>query len=405
MPKTDEDSDFIRTALLWREIRSNLHGLGNHKEDTGADSKYVISPPATDYLAPNIYGYVNIHAGQELREILGQTFLTMTPQLRKELFAKAPTDTNECAQAVAIWIARLNVIKSGLASFPMPVDRGEISTTMESLTIAPPPNGTIQAPQASPSQASITACLERDQYQCIITGRKFSDGASTEVVPLIPFAFANHPCCRDMDFWKMVEMFFGSEAIDTLFAGLLERVISLENLITLDSSIHTMFNSGALTLTPTTPSRDPIPVMDDYRGSYWLDIGYDHAVRSADFIQSTKGFSPGEVGKLRPWSRIAIACHEGIPGYTPTLPLPSYFALRRVILSIKNTIAYKPPLPDEFSFSDASSTPSSPATTVDFWNQYPTDPATSDNPCADPVLEASAILQDLVDQGSLERSP
>ena len=291
----------------------------------------------------------------------------MTHQLRKELFGKAPTDTNECAQAVGMWIARLNVIKSGLASFPMPVDGGGISTTMESLTIAAPPDGTTQAQQASPNQASITACLERDQYQCIITGRKISDGSSTEVVPLIPFAFANHPRCRDLDFWKMLDMFFGPEAIDTLFAGLLELVDSLENLVTLDSSIHAVFNSGALTLTPRVAVWDPIPVINDYRGDYWLDIGYDHGVRSSDFIKSTKGFSPGQVGTLHPWSRIAIACHEAMPGHALTLPLPSYFALRAFILSLKNTIAYKLPPPDEFSLYDGSLTPS-PASPVDFGN-------------------------------------
>ena len=215
-------------------------------QDTGADSIYFISPQATDYLAPPLYAYVNLDAGEELREILGHSLQSLTHELKQELFSKAPTDTNECAQAVGIWITRLNVIKSGLAGFPMPVDGGGISNTMESLTIAPPPDGTAQAPQARPSQASIklTACLERDNYQCIITGRKISDGSSTEVVPLIPFAFANHPYCRDLDFWKMLDMFFGSEAIDTLFAGLLERVDNLENLVTLDSSIHAMFNSG-----------------------------------------------------------------------------------------------------------------------------------------------------------------
>ena len=322
---------------------------------------------------------------------------------KRAICHKAPTDTNECAQAVGIWIARLNVIKSGLASFPMPVDRGGTITTMKSLTISPPPDGTTQAQQECPSHASITACSERDQYQCIITGRKISDGSSTEVVPLIPFAFANRPCCRDLDFWKMLDMFFGSEAIDTPFAGLLERADSLENLITLDSSIHTMFNSGGLTLTPGTATRDPIPIINDYRGGYWLNIGYDHGVRESDFIKSTKCFSSGQVGTLYPWDRIAIACHEGMPGHAPTLPLPSYFALRAFILSLKNTIAYKPPVPDEFSFSDASLTPS-PATPVDFGNQYPTDPATSDNPCADPVLEASAILQGLASEGALERS-
>ena len=64
---------------------------------------------------------------------------------KRAICHKAPTDTNECAQAVGIWIARLNVIKSGLASFLMSVDGGGISTTMESLTIAPPRDGTTQA--------------------------------------------------------------------------------------------------------------------------------------------------------------------------------------------------------------------------------------------------------------------
>ena len=363
----------------------------------------IIFPPAPYYMAPDLYDYVNLDANEELREILGHSLHSLTHELKQELSTKAPTDTNEIAQAVGIWITRLNVIKSGLASFPMSVDGGGISTTMESLTIAPPPDGTTQAQQTSPSQASITACLERDQYQCIITGRKISDGSSTEVVPLIPFAFANHPRCRDLDFWKMLDMFFGPEAIDTLFAGLLERVNSLENLVTLDSSIHAMFNSGGLALTPRTATDDPIPVINDYKGSYWLDIGYGHGVRDSDFIKSTKCFSSGQVGTLYPWNRIAIACHEAMTDHAITLPLHSYFALRDFILSLKNTIAYKPRMPDEFSFSDGSLT-LSPATPVDFGNQYPTDPATSDNPCADPVLEASAILQDLVDEGALKRS-
>jgi len=365
----------------------------------------TISPPATNYLAPDLHAFVNHHAGEELREILGHTFQSMTHELKQELFAKAPTDTNECAQAVGIWITRLNVIKSGLASFPMLVDGGGITATIESLTIAAPADGTTQAQQASPSQASISACLERDQYQCIITGRKFYDGSCTEVVPLIPFAFANHPRCRDLDFWKMLEMFYGSKAIDTLFAGLLERVNSLENLVTLDKSIHAMFNSGGLALTPGTATRDPIPVINDYRGGYWLDINYDQGVCSPDFIQSTKGFSPGEVGKLYPCSRIAIAYHETMPGYARTLPLPSYFALRAFVLSLKSIIAYKPPLANELSLSDASSTPS-PATPVDFGNGCPTEPATSENPCADLVVSAtSAILQALVGEGTLERLP
>ena len=87
-------------------------------------------------------------------------------------------------------------------------------------------------------------------------------------MPIIPFAFATHPRFRDLDFWKMLEMFYGSEATDNFFARLLEPVNSLENLITLDNSIHAMFNSGSLILTPETATRDPLPVINDYRGGY-----------------------------------------------------------------------------------------------------------------------------------------
>src|SRR6267154_2776406 len=76
------------------------------------------------------------------------------------------------------------------------------STTTQSLTIAPAAygntthEGTTQVQHTSPSQPSITAYLGRDQYECIITGRKLSGGSGTEVVPIIPLAFANHPSCR-----------------------------------------------------------------------------------------------------------------------------------------------------------------------------------------------------------------
>ena len=329
----------------------------------------------------------------------------MTHQLRKELFAKAPTDTNECAQAVGIWIARLNVIKSGLASFPMLTDGTGTSTATQSLTRALSTYGNItnegatQVQQACPSPASMTDCLERDQFQCIITGHKVSDEIGTEVVPIIPFPFSNHPSCRGLDFWKMLDMFYSSEVIDTLFAGLLDRVDSLENLITLDNSIHAMFNSGSLTLEPGTATRDPIPVINGCTGDYWLDIDYQ-GLSFSECIQSTKGLSTGAVRTLYPWSRIAIACNEAMPGHASTLPLPSYFALRAFVLSLKIICADRPPLFDELSLSGTSST-ASPAIPVDFENQYQTHSATSDSPCADPVLAASAILQTLVDAGAL----
>ena len=197
-------------------------------------------------------------------------------------------------------------------------------------------------------------------------------------------------------------MFYGSEAIDAVFAGLLERVNSLENLITLDNSIHAMFNSGRLTLTPETAMRDPIPVINDYTGGYWLNISYPLGVCLPEYIQSTKGFSTGEVRTMYPWSRIGIPCHEAMPGQVPTLPLPSYLALRAFVLSLKNTLAYKPPQLD-LLLSDTSITPG-PVTPVDYWNQYPTHSPITGGLCADPVLAASAILRALVIEGALEGS-
>ena len=395
----------------------------------------IISPQATDRPAPDIYAFVIHYSDPELREILDHTFRLMTHELKQELLAKLSPGTNEFTQAIDMWITRLNLIKSVLASFPMLIDGGrtsttaepltiappadgtstttepptialpadETSTTIEPLTIAPPASGTTQVQQAGPSEASITACLERDQYQCIITGRKLSDASGTEVVPIIPFALANHPSCRDLDFWKMLEMFYGSEATDKLFAELLERVNSLENLITLDNSIHAIFNSGALTLTPGTATWDPIPVINDYTGGYWLDIGYP-GVRYAEYIQSTKGLSTGKVRILYPWSRITIASHEAMPGHASALPLPSYFALRAFVLSLKHSIADNLLPLDALPPLGASLTPS-PLTPVNYWNQYPIHSPTSDSPCADPVLAASAILQALVDIGALESSP
>ena len=363
----------------------------------------IIPPPATDWEAEHLlYIFVNNSAGPELREILSHAFQYLTDQLKQDLWAKFSPDTNEGTQAIEMWIARLNVIKSGLGSFPMLIDEGGTSATTQSLTIAPQADGTILAQQTSPSRASITACLERDQYQCIITGRKLAGGSGTEVVPIIPFALANHPRCRDLDFWKMLEMFYGPEAIDTVFAGLLERVNSLENLITLDNSIQAMFNSGRLTLTPETTMRDPIPVINDYTGGYWLNIGYPLGVCLPGYIQSTKNLSTGEVRTLYPWSRIAIACHEAMPGQAPTLPLPSYFALRAFLLSLKNVIGYKP-LQLDMLLSDTSLTPG-PVTPVDYWNQYPTHSPITNGLCADPVLAASAILRALVIEGALEGS-
>ena len=73
-----------------------------------------------------------------------------------------------------------------------------------------------------------------------------------------------------------------------------------------------MFDSGRLTLTPETATRDPIPVIDDSREGYWLGMGYPQGVCLPKFAQSAKGLGIREIRTLCSWSRTAIACHEMI---------------------------------------------------------------------------------------------
>ena len=117
----------------------------------------IVSSPATDWEAPLLHPFVTHYASPELRNILDHTFQSMTPQLKQELFAKLPTSTRERTKAIDMWITRLDVIKSGLASFPMLIYGGGTNTTTQSLIIAPPVDGANQAKQAGPSQTSITA--------------------------------------------------------------------------------------------------------------------------------------------------------------------------------------------------------------------------------------------------------
>ena len=209
------------------------------------------------------------------------------------------------------------MIRSALASFPVLKSECETSTVAQPPTITaslywnPTHQRATQVPQVGPSQASITEFLERDQYQCIITRRKPPKRFASEVAPINPFAFANHPGCRDLDFWKMLEMFYGSEATDTMFSRLLDKVDSLENLVTLDNSIHARFNSGSFTLVPQTETRGEIPVINDYRGGYWLEIRYTQTPYLSGGFLWIEGPSAGEIRQVYPWTRIAIAYREG----------------------------------------------------------------------------------------------
>jgi len=372
-------------------------------------------------------------AGPELRNILNNSYSHMTTQLRKDLFANAPTDISERTHLVEIWIRRLNLIKFGLASFPIVDAESATSTSMLSSTRPPiahhsPHSGSTLASQEDDSYIPITACLQRDQYQCIITGRKFTDNSNTNfklnVVNIIPLTLANHPSCRGLDFWKMMEMFCGVENTDKIFVNLLDKIHGLENLITLDNTVCALLDSGRLTFVPGTSLNNYIPVINDHIGSYWLEIGYPQWFEQGlpEFILSIKGLRAGQTTTLIPGSKVDIMCHLATSGDTcTTLPQPSssYFALRTFILSIKLDCA-NDALSTRFGYSSVYYAPLTYAhlelgsgcdpTTCDgsisppeFGSGYSTYPTTCDSPSADPVLAAVAIVEDSVDCGDLER--
>ncbi|PUU82615.1 hypothetical protein B9Z19DRAFT_1061642 [Tuber borchii] len=363
----------------------------------------ILSSPATIWEGICLHPYILDDAGPELRDILGHAFGSMVHRLRQGLWATVTLTTNELTQAIDMWIARLNLIKSGLASFPIIIEGGGTNTTTQSLEIPSPADGTTEASQGNPSQACITACLQRDQYQCIVTGCKVSGGSGIEVVPIIPYAFANHSRCRDLDFWKMLEMIYSADTIDTVFTRLLVRFNHPENHITLDCSLHPMFNSGRFTVTSGKATIDQIPLIYNHGEGYSLNIGYPFEVCYPNWIKSTKGLSNDEVRTLCPMSSIDIACHEAMPVYATSLPLPSYFMLRSLVLKLKQTISSSQPPDFGLMLSSASFAPS-PGTPINHGNQYPTQPPIFNSSCGDPVFAASAMLQALVDERALEES-
>jgi len=372
----------------------------------------IIFPPAYDPLT-SLQKVIQDRTNLQLGSTLGLAFFYMTHQHQQELLANAPLDFNECMQAVNAWIGRLYIITSALESFPPFLSETKTSTPPHNVTppcpisrntceIATAPEG--QEGPANLNRISKKHCLERDEYQCMITGRKSSDGFQINVERIIPFAIANHPDCRKQDFWNMLEMFYGQEATDSLFAGVLDRIDHVENLISIDSSISTIFANGTLTLTPLTLTDYSMHPLQDHTGDYLLSVDYTQECGSLQNIESSKVLTTGEVGTLYPRCKVPITYSKEIPRYTNTFPLPSYFALRASILSLKHLCQPT----SAWQYLPSPTCPSlspSPASSIVTTNGQSTQPAPCDATGNDPVLAASAILYELVDSGALGRSP
>ena len=125
----------------------------------------------------------------------------------------------------------------------------------------------------------------------------------------------------------MLEMFQGKEATDKMFAGVLDKIKGFENLICLDSSIHSMFRNGSITLNPVTQNGHRIRIKNNHISDYWLRVEYPLELGMPEFIQSTKGLSAGEVRTLYSGNEVPLTNYDQMPDHLHTLPLPSFFAL------------------------------------------------------------------------------
>jgi len=357
-------------------------------------------PPFTNCSKTPLRHIILDRTSIELGKILNYVFCDLTDQFQEELRAYAPADTNECTRVVEIWITRLNVIRSALASFPTLTGS---STPGYSVKMPDSNSGTTLTRVCTPVQH--TACMACDQYQCIITGRKLSEGFRIEVAHIILFALASHPDCQNLDVWKMLEMFYGPESTNTLFTGVHNTIHGLENPTSLDSSIYSSFITGGLNLIPTHEDY-PIHPLSHYTGDYWLSIDYCSKSGKPELIQSTNALNTSKVRTLLRLSKIHIAYHEQVPGLGSPSPLLSYFALRAFVLRLNDPCEYTgtPPWPEVPGSYAATYTPSSIGS-IDRRDGVSTDEAAFDYASADSVLAASAILQQLVDSGLLGRLP
>jgi len=101
------------------------------------------------------------------------------------------------------------------------------------------------------NQSTTFTCLRHDEDQCQITGRSTQEFA-IEVAHIIPYSLGNSQGCRQFDFWKILEVFYGQPVTNQRFNNLSKNINNLGHLIALDNSIHTMFNKGTISLTPHT---------------------------------------------------------------------------------------------------------------------------------------------------------
>ena len=273
-----------------------------------------------------------------------------------------PTRRAERHEVVLKWLRRFQIIKGALDNFPTlrrsgTSQAGSPGPHMSSANSASTPMGseTDTTRVATRSPTATANCRERDNYTCVVTGRRSSDGFALEVAHIIPFALAKSADCRSLDFWRMLELFYGVECTNSLFKSICDNINDPSNLVLLDNSIHAMFDNCSLLLLPLTHEGRPIDVLGSSQAplTYNLQIVYPKGkVTVPELIQSTKLLKKsgtaehdsqveGENGKMRVMpvlseSQVQIKQQDPDSKASKTtvypLPSPGYFALRRFVL-------------------------------------------------------------------------
>jgi len=161
------------------------------------------------------------------------------------------------------------------------------------------------------------------------------DGWAIEVAHIIPYALAKNPQCRQLHFWRMMEILFGATFTDRMFTTLLSDINGMDNLVCLDISIHWLFDHGRLTLTPFTLDKQLISLFGTYTGSYWLTIHYPKGMSNPELVTSSKIWEPAGVCPLVETSQVYIHSYADLPNQFLTAPNAAYFALRAYLVRLR----------------------------------------------------------------------
>jgi len=277
------------------------------------------------------------------------------PTLQTRLRARGTSDSSPLRGSPSRYstpTSRARVQQPHVAS-ALELDSGD-NTRGEHSTILVQPTHTLTTPTSDLSPGKITPrnkaatfrCLLRDRQQCTITGRPYCEGFGIEAAHIIPYAFANQASCRNLDLWKMLKMFYGVEDTNRMCTTLASNVNSLGNLISLDNSIHSMFDNGTFKFEPLTLHLEPIPVFNSHIGSSLLQVNYRKPLTTPELIQSTRIYriykeNEKRVGPLFHKSKVPILYIANAQEYVRTIPLPGYFALRKLILDLQDLCPLK----------------------------------------------------------------